>query len=67
MKYTLEEYYRAMQKITLLNDMFISRVFDGEPELTEFVLKIILNRNFKVTGIKTQYAIKKSSRTRHPT
>ena len=58
MKITREEYFRAMQKITLLDDIFMSRVFDGECALTEFVLKIILNRTLKVKQVKTQYGIK---------
>ena len=58
MKITPEEYFRAMQKVTLLNDVFMSIVFDGDNELTAFVLKIMLNRTFNVKSVKTQYDIK---------
>ena len=58
MKITPEEYFRAMKKVTLLNDVFMSRVFEGDNELTAFVLKIMLNRTFKVKSVKTQYDIK---------
>ena len=55
---TKKECFEAMKMATLLDDVFMTRVFDNDNELTEFVLKIILNRNFKVKSVKTQYGIK---------
>ena len=55
---TREEYFEAMRNVTLLDDGFMSRVFEDDVEITEFVLKIILNKNLKVKSVKTQYSIK---------
>ena len=55
---TREEYFEAMRNATLLDDGFMSRVFEDDVEITEFVLKIILNKNLKVKSVKTQYSIK---------
>ena len=55
---TKEEYFEAMRNARLLDDGFMSIVFEDDVELTEFVLKIILNKNLKVKSVKTQYSVK---------
>ena len=55
---TKEEYFEIIKPVTLMDDIFMSQVFEGDNELMEFVLKIILNKNFKVKSVKTQYSIK---------
>ena len=47
-------YVAEVQKLTLLDDVFMTAVFENDTELTEFVLKIILGREFKVTSVRVQ-------------
>ena len=49
------EYIRKMR---LMDDDFMSKVFDGSPECTQLVLRIILQReDVHVVSVKTQYAV----------
>lgn len=48
----------TIDKLTLMDDIFMTAVFQDNTELTEKVLKIILDKDLKVTSVKTQYAIK---------
>ena len=47
-------YFEAVQRFTLLDDVFMTVVFQEEPELVEFSLKIILNLDLKVKSVRTQ-------------
>ena len=47
-------YFEAVQRLTLLDDVFMTVVFQEEPELVEFSLKIILNLDLKVKSVRTQ-------------
>lgn len=38
---------KQIQKMSLMDDTFMSVFFDEQNDLMEFVLKIILNTNFK--------------------
>ena len=47
-----------IKMLRLMDDDFMSKVFDGSPECTEHVLRIILQRNdVHVVSVKTQFAI----------
>ena len=48
------DYFTAVQKLTLLDDVFMTAVFENDTELTEFVLKIILGREFRVKSVRVQ-------------
>lgn len=48
------DYFAAVQKLTLLDDVFMTAVFENDTELTEFVLKIILGREFRVKSVRVQ-------------
>ena len=53
-----EENLKRIKRFRLMDDSFMSVVFDNRPELTEFVLKIILDRDdIRVISVKTQYAL----------
>lgn len=43
-----------IKRMTLLDDVFMTVVFENDTELTEFVLKIILGRELKVTSVRVQ-------------
>ena len=47
-------YIEEVQRLTLLDDVFMTVVFQEEPELVEFILKIILNLDLKVTSVRVQ-------------
>ena len=47
-------YNEMAKKFTLLDDIFMTKVFENNTRLTAFVLKIILNRELKVTSVKIQ-------------
>ena len=47
-------YHEDIQKLTLLDDIFMSIIFADDAELTEFTLKIILNLDLKVTSVRSQ-------------
>ena len=56
------DYARFEQKLAeyrLIDDDFMSVFFDGQNEIMEFILKIILNKKLKVTETKTQIEINK--------
>ena len=47
-----------IKMMRLMDDDFMSKVFDDSPECTEHVLRIILERDdIHVVSVKTQYAI----------
>lgn len=48
------DYFAAVQQLTLLDDVFMTAVFENDTELTEFVLKIILGREFRVKSVRVQ-------------
>ena len=48
------DYIEAAKQLTLLDDIFMSIVFENDAELTEFTLKIILNLDLKVTSVRAQ-------------
>ena len=53
-----EQYLEAIKKFRLMDDDFMSKVFDGSPECTEHVLRILLERDdIHVVSVKTQYDI----------
>ena len=53
-----EQYLEAIRKFRLMDDDFMSKVFDGSPECTEHVLRILLERDdIHVVSVKTQYDI----------
>ena len=53
-----EQYLEAIKKFRLMDDDFMSKVFDGSPECTEHVLRILLERDdIHVISVKTQYDI----------
>ena len=47
-------YFEAVKRLTLLDDVFMTVVFQEEPELVEFSLKIILNLDLKVKSVRVQ-------------
>lgn len=49
-----DKYIEAAKQLTLLDDIFMSIVFENDTELTEFTLKIILNLDLKVTSVRAQ-------------
>ncbi|MBO4779374.1 MAG: PD-(D/E)XK nuclease family transposase [Selenomonadaceae bacterium] len=52
------DYFKAVQELNLLDDVLMTVVFKDDTELTEFVLKIILNLDLKVTSVKVQDTLK---------
>ena len=46
-----------IKRMTLLDDVFMTAVFKGNTELTAFVLKIILNREFRVKSVRVQNSL----------
>ena len=47
-----------IRMMRIMDDEFMSKVFDDDPECTEHVLRIILDReDIHVVSVKTQYAI----------
>ena len=50
-------YSAVMQELTLMDDIFMSAIFENDTEITEFVLKIILNLDLKVTSVRVQEPI----------
>ena len=56
------DYAKFEQKLAeyrLIDDDFMSVFFDGQNEIMEFILKIILNKKLKVTETRTQIEINK--------
>lgn len=52
-------YINTIKEFCLMDDVFLSAVFDDDIELTEFLLQVILeNDKIKVKSSKAQYAIK---------
>lgn len=48
-----------IKRLRLLDDDFLSVCFDRDNECTQFVLRILLNKNdLKVVEVKTQYSVK---------
>lgn len=57
-KYINSELLKQIQELKLMDDIFMTAFFDGQNELMEFVLKIILNtKDLKVLQTKTQFEI----------
>ncbi|MBQ7454774.1 MAG: PD-(D/E)XK nuclease family transposase [Selenomonadaceae bacterium] len=48
------DFFAEVQRLTLMDDVFMSAVFENDTELTAFVLKIILNLDLKVTSVRVQ-------------
>lgn len=48
------DFIAAVQRLTLLDDVFMSVIFENDTELTEFTLKIILGLDLKVTSVRVQ-------------
>ncbi len=48
------DYIAAVQRLTLLDDVFMTAVFENDTELTAFTLKIILNLDLTVTSVRVQ-------------
>ena len=48
------DYVAAVKRLTLMDDVFMSVVFENDTELTAFVLKIILNLDLTVTSVRVQ-------------
>ncbi len=56
---TRAEYLKRIERLRLLDDTFMMKVFDGHIEETEFVLRIILRReDIFVTTVKAQKHLK---------
>ena len=56
---TREEMLQRIKEFCLMDDTFMSRVFDENIECTELILRIILDiPELKVKQVKTQYEIK---------
>lgn len=54
-----EEFLKRIKEFRLLDDSFMSRVFDGNIECTELILHIILDRtDIRVSAVHTQSEIK---------
>ena len=56
------DYAKFEQKLAeyrLIDDDFMSVFFDGQNEIMEFILKIILQKSLTVTETKTQIEINK--------
>ena len=52
------DYERRIEEFRLLDDTFLSTVFDNKPKLTERMLRIILDRDdIEVLEVKAQYNI----------
>ena len=52
-------YIKTIKEFCLMDDVFFSAVFDDDVELTELLLRVILeNDKIKVTSSKAQYGIK---------
>ena len=51
-------HYEVIQELTLMDDVFMTKVFEDNIECTELVINIILNKKLKVKSVKTQYTIK---------
>ena len=50
-----KEYYEAIEQFRLMDDTFMSAVFDGDNASVELLLNIILNRtDMEVIDVKTQ-------------
>lgn len=57
---TREQIIEKIQQFRLMDDDFMTKVFDNDIELTEFILRIILdNPDIKVKEVNTQWEIKK--------
>ena len=56
---SLQKYKRSIEEFCLMDDTFMAAVFNGEIELTQMLLRIIMG-NDKIKVIKSvgQYAIK---------
>ena len=54
-----QKFEQKLQQYRLIDDDFMSVFFDGQNEIMEFILKIILNKKLKVTQTKTQTEINK--------
>lgn len=51
-----------IDEFTLMDDAFMSEVFDGQNEIVELLLRIILQRDdLVVTSVKTQHEYKSST------
>ncbi len=57
MKY--EQFEEKLQNYRIIDDDFMSVFFDGQNEIMEFILKIILQKSLKVKQTKTQTEINK--------
>ena len=47
-----KKFEQKLQQYRLIDDDFMSVFFDGQNEIMEFILKIILNKKLKVTQTK---------------
>ncbi len=54
-----DKFEKKLKKYRLIDDDFMSVFFDGQNEIMEFILKIILQKTLKVTQTKTQTEINK--------
>ncbi len=54
-----EQFEKKLKDYRIIDDDFMSVFFDGQNEIMEFILKIILQKNLKVTQTKTQTEINK--------
>lgn len=54
----LEKYRKTVEGFCLMDDDFMTAVFQDSPECTEYVLEIILKKKLKVTESRAQYTIK---------
>ena len=54
-----QKFEQKLAEYRLIDDDFMSVFFDGQNEIMEFILKIILNKKLKVTQTKTQTEINK--------
>ena len=53
-----EQNLEYIRKMRLMDDEFMSKVFDDDPESTEHILKIILQReDIHVLSVKTQFSV----------
>ena len=51
-------HYEVIQELTLMDDVFMTKIFEDNIECTELVINIILNKKLKVKSVKTQYTVK---------
>ncbi len=49
---------KLIDELTLFDDDLMSRVFNGNIEATELVIRIILVRNVKIISVKVQTELK---------